>query len=520
MITVNKIITLNPSVDSTGPYTWTLSASNTPVSGCVTFSQTTGVIVNPASETINVDINFTNQTCLDESTITLTVTYNGGECSTVIELTIEDPCSDLVVGAITHQAPYTFSVAPTGGTPNYNYTWVYNTSDFNVVGQNNNNNNGNLTNTNVLQLEYVGAGTPPQTTNIKVIVTDQAGCSEMVSQNFILCAPSVPNFLVTLNCRTTLDDPAETICIIPTGCTGVPLDLTTFQFTVTTPGLTVTPFSDSVIACEGAGGRRFTITSDADVTPVGTYTITYTVQDVNGITSNTGTITVTVVNCDSENGSGSIVTQSPLSFTIPCSAIVTDIYEIGPMTGYVTSTNPIDWSTFDLIDPATGTGYGLGTLTTGAGADVDFNPSTLKIEYEIPAVTGADSFQWTVCDDTGQCAIAGTINIVLDCSLEPTAVNDSECGVCGEVIEHDVLANDTLNGAFNQLQVFTAPTNGVAAFNNDFASPQILYTANAGYSGSDSYVYRVRNSFGETDTATVTVTVICAGEDSGLAVCE
>lgn len=510
MITVNKIITLNPSVDSTGPYTWTLSASNTPVSGCVTFSQTTGVIVNPSTETINVDINFANETCLNESVITLTVTYNGGECSSSFTLTIEDPCSDLVVGAITHQAPYTFSVAPTGGTPNYSYTWVYNESDFTAIGS---------TNTNVLVLSYTGTGTPPQSTNIKVIVADQAGCSEMISQNFVLCRPEVPDFLIELNCRTTLDDPSETICIIPTGCTGVPLSLSTFQFTIPTPGLYITPFTDSVLSCEGVGGRRFTITADADIVPPGTYNITYTVQDSNGTLSNVGTITVTVIHCNSE-GSGSVVVQTPLSFTIPCSAIVTDIYEIGPMSGYVTSTNPIDWTTFDLIDPADGSSYGDGPLTTAAGATVDFNASTLKLEYEIPAVTGSDTFQWTVCDENGQCALAGTITVILDCSLEPSAVNDSECGVCGEVIEHDVLSNDTLNGAFNQLQVYTAPTYGVAAFNNNYASPKILYTANAGFSGTDSYVYRVRNSFGETDTATVTVTVICAGTDSELAVCE
>jgi hypothetical protein len=117
MITVNKIITLNPAVDSTGPYTWTLSATDTPVSGCVSFSQTTGVIVNPATEVINVDIEFFNQTCLEDSTISLVVTYNEGTCSTTFPITIEDPCSSFTVGTITHQAPFTFSVAPTGGSP-------------------------------------------------------------------------------------------------------------------------------------------------------------------------------------------------------------------------------------------------------------------------------------------------------------------------------------------------------------------------------------------------------------------
>jgi hypothetical protein len=516
MITVNKIITLNPAVDSTGPYTWTLSATDTPVSGCVSFSQTTGVIVNPATEVINVDIEFFNQTCLEDSTISLVVTYNEGTCSTTFPITIEDPCSSFTVGTITHQAPFTFSVAPTGGSPNYSYTWVYDESVFTT--------NQSQTFTNVLVLEPIGSGQLsfplPQTTTIQVFVTDQNGCTASQTQTFTLCGPTVENYLLSLGCAKVDGNPSNTLCIIPVGCNSIPLDLDSFVFTTTAPGLSVSASTTSLPSCEDAGGKRFIITATNGVTPVGTHTIEYYVVDVNGVQSNTGTITVTVPDCSSSPGSGTVTLESPLAFTIPCTAIITDIYEIGPMTNYVTATNTIDWTTFDLIDPATGAGSGTGPLTTAAGATVNFNTSTLKVEYEIPALTGADSFQWTVCDTNGECALNGTITMLLDCSLEPVAVADSDCGVCNETIEHDVLANDTLNGTLHNLTVITSPTNGTAAFNNDFSSPRILYTANAGYSGSDSYEYRVRNTAGEFDTATVTVTVICAGTDSELVVCE
>lgn len=525
MITVTKQITLNPGLGDTGPYTYTWSATGT--TGCVSFSPSvTGTIVNPLTEEIITDIQFFNETCLEDTIISLVVTYNNGECSSTFPITIDNPCDDLEIGTITHTSPLTFSVAPTGGTPNYNYTWVYNTSLFAAVGS---------TNSNVLQLQFIGTGNAPSVVDIYCKVTDQNGCSSFTSRQATLCSPIVDNYFIPLECRSTFA--TKSLCIVPQVCPNTTIDWTKANFVSPNSGLTVTLGAPEK-QCALAGGQRFVINSSVNV-PAGIYDIPYTLTDNNGIQSNTGTIRVLVPNCGflvfnptnpgnagggaggSSSGGGPLIAienQSP--FQIPCTAIVSDTFEIGPATNFVSSANTIDWDSLEIIDQATGTAAGHGPVTTPLSGSVIFNPATYNFEYTIPAVTGTDSFQWTVCDVNGNCATTSIYSIVLDCSRVPTAVNDTECGTCGVSIEHDVLTNDTINGILTNLQVTTAPSNGVAAFNYDYSSPRIIYTANSNYSGADSYVYTLTNDMGETDTATVTVTVICAGTDSNTAVCE
>lgn len=507
MITITKQITINPGVGDSGPYTYTWSAPGS-AAGCVTFSNITGTITNPTTQDIITDITFANETCLDDATITLTITYNGGDCVFEQDITITNPCDDLTVSSITHTAPYTFSVAVGGGTSGYTYVWNYDASLFASSGN---------TNSNVLVLNYIGTGTPPTTTNIAVRVIDAAGCSELVSREITLCAPSVANYLVTTQCAASGSGYASSVglCIVPTNCTGTALNWDTITFIPSAAGISVVQATTNTALCAGLGGRRYNIQVASGVTS-GTYTIQYYISDINGAQSNTGTITITVPACVGND----LVIEAVAPFEIPCTAIVTDIYEIGPLTNYVSSTNPIDWTSLELINASSGATAGTGPLTTPLSGTVNFNTSTLMLEYEIPALTGTDSFQWTVCDTSGNCATSSIYAIVLDCPRVPTAVADAECGVCGEVEEHDVLTNDTINGVLVDLQVTSSASNGVAAFNNDFTSPRILYTANAGYSGSDSYDYTLTNDAGETDTATVTVTVICAGQDTSIAICE
>jgi len=68
----------------------------------------------------------------------------------------------------------------------------------------------------------------------------------------------------------------------------------------------------------------------------------------------------------------------------------------------------------------------------------------------------------------------------------------------------DVLRNDDADATITR--VVTQPANGTATV----ANGQIVYTANAGFSGTDHFTYEVRDPNGNTATATVSVTV-CSG---------
>lgn len=509
MITVTKQITLNPGVGETGPYVYTWGAT-TPASGCVSFSpNTTGIIVDPSSQTILTTITFANTTCLEGSVITLTISYNGGECSKQFTITVEDPCEDFEIGGITAQTidGYTFSISPTGGTGPYEYRWTFDDTYFTQIGSA----------SNVLRLGYIGSDNPPQQSTVWVGVKDDNGCAQLTSVNFAICTLTLDNEIATAVCNPD-GTSSVTICIEALGCGRSLIDWNTFQYTSTTAGLTVTQVA-STIQCTADGGRRFRIDA-ASTVPAGTYTIPFTVETSNGIISNTANIYVTVPGCGI-SGTSTIVISPIAPIQIPCTYSPSDIYYIGPLTSYVTVTGDatIDWDTFHFINMGTGADDGDSTIST-LSANVDFNINTLNIEYEIPAGTGTDSFKWTVCDTNGNCAQSQIYAIVLDCVLTPTADDDSECAVCGETAEHDVLANDTINGILFYLDVTTAPTYGTAVFNGSYVSPYILYTPNSTFSGTDTYTYTLTNDSGETDTAEVTVNVLCAGIDANISVCE
>jgi subtilisin family serine protease len=87
----------------------------------------------------------------------------------------------------------------------------------------------------------------------------------------------------------------------------------------------------------------------------------------------------------------------------------------------------------------------------------------------------------------------------------PNAVNDTATTPQGAAITINVLANDT-HPQNQALDVTTAtdPPHGAAVVN---ANETITYTPDAGYSGTDSFTYTVRDPGGATDTATVLVTI-------------
>ncbi len=118
--------------------------------------------------------------------------------------------------------------------------------------------------------------------------------------------------------------------------------------------------------------------------------------------------------------------------------------------------------------------------------------------------TGNDTFSYTVDDGFGGQQSANVTVIVAPGNAAPIAVSDSASANAGQTISIDVLANDSdpEGDAINLVSV-TQPANGSAQVSGD----QVSFTANAGFSGTDSFSYTIADSAGNQATAQVTVTV-------------
>ncbi|MCB1770253.1 MAG: autotransporter domain-containing protein, partial [Candidatus Competibacteraceae bacterium] len=114
---------------------------------------------------------------------------------------------------------------------------------------------------------------------------------------------------------------------------------------------------------------------------------------------------------------------------------------------------------------------------------------------------GTDTFTYTVADSFGQTASAVVTVRVTPPALD--AVDDAATTPARTPIAISVLANDV--GTDLVITQVDAPAHGRTVVNGDGA---ITYTPDTNFAGSDSFTYTVHDGFGQTDTATVRITVI------------
>jgi len=109
---------------------------------------------------------------------------------------------------------------------------------------------------------------------------------------------------------------------------------------------------------------------------------------------------------------------------------------------------------------------------------------------------------------------------VVDCIQAPIAANDAVSVVCQTSTVLDILTNDNGNGSpidVSSVVITQAPTVGTVLVNSNGT---VTYTTALPYTGTDTFKYKVKNISGAlSNEATVTVTVICAGEDVNVALC-
>ena len=105
--------------------------------------------------------------------------------------------------------------------------------------------------------------------------------------------------------------------------------------------------------------------------------------------------------------------------------------------------------------------------------------------------------------------VAGTHILLMNgANIAPVAGNDSASSANDAPVTIDVLANDTdSNGSIDptSVQIASQPAHGSVSVTQ---SGSVIYTPGAGYSGSDSFTYTMKDNDGATsNAATVTVTV-------------
>ena len=261
--------------------------------------------------------------------------------------------------------------------------------------------------------------------------------------------------------------------------------------------LSVTANGSNGNAVVNNNGTPAVLTDDTiDYTPnaafTGTDTFTYQIDDGNGGTD-TATVTVTV----SAGNSAPTATNDTAS-TSQGNLITIDVLN-----------NDSDPETDPLTLSVTANGSNGNAVVNNNGTPAILTDDTIDYTPNA-AFTGADTFTYQVDDGNGGTDTA-TVTVTVDGS--PTAVNDTASTSQGNLVNIDVLNNDSDPETDPlTLSVTANGSNGNAVVNNN-GTPAVLtddtidYTPNAAFTGTDTFTYQVDDGNGGTDTATVTVTV-------------
>jgi uncharacterized repeat protein (TIGR01451 family) len=220
----------------------------------------------------------------------------------------------------------------------------------------------------------------------------------------------------------------------------------------------------------------------------GTDTFVYEICDIRGV-CDTATITVSVP---------APVQQPPVA--------TDDRASTNPNTPVVINVLDNDTDPNNNLNPTNVT-----IVTPPTNGTVSVNPVTGQITYTPnPGFnSGTDTFEYQVCDTTGQCDRATvTVTVPVTATNPPVANNDSTSTNPNTPVLIDILNNDSdpdnnLNP--RTVTIISNPANGTVRVNPDGT---VVYTPNPGFtSGTDIFTYQVCDSTGLCDTATVTVTV-------------
>jgi large repetitive protein len=187
----------------------------------------------------------------------------------------------------------------------------------------------------------------------------------------------------------------------------------------------------------------------------------------------------------------------------------TDTDGMTPVTVAVLA-NDTDLDGNSHIDPTQRTGAMVALVSGPANGRVTLNSDGTFTYQALPGFTGTDSFRYTVTDDNGGVSNVATAFIRVNV---PTAADDFARTLGAFPVAINVLANDTDPDGNQHLvpgsvTIVSAPHHGRVSV--DAATGRVTYTANSGWTGTDTFQYTVSDDNGATSNP-ATVTVIPIG---------
>ena len=235
----------------------------------------------------------------------------------------------------------------------------------------------------------------------------------------------------------------------------------------------------------------------------GVASITYVVLDNEGLASNPATFSITVSNADLPPVAADDVASTNEDESVVIEVLSNDTDDHG------LATNSVDF------DPVTGgiqssANTSQGTFVANAAGEVTFTP--------VADYFGLATVSYTVNDNAGQTSNPATITVTVNSvNVAPVAVDDAASTDENVPVLINVLSNDSdPDGSLDPSNVdldVTTPgiqnTNTVAGgtYTVD-GSGQVNFTPLAGFTGSSSVSYTVRDNMSATsNVATITVTV-------------
>ena len=480
MISISKKIQLTGN----GPWSYSWASSE---GACTSFDVPTGTTTG----IINVVISYDDSGCIDDAVITLT-TINACGRSEVHTVAVDNPCSEVILNGPSSPSDLVFTAAlASPGCTSATFVWTIDTTVFTKVSQ---------VDTGLVSTLTVSLATssPPTTTSVRVSTVDCKNCEASEVMTYTFCRPTpVP---VTVNLFSTSGVYSNSLLTLngPTGCATFEPDFTQASFSLPTGISASTVSAAGVVTFSAVTGKA-----------AGTYAGTYYIKGENGVLSMPGVVTIVL----SPISTGKTIVAANKIWTLECEDDPGDVVYLNIEDEIVVSSgSTIDWSTWQLITPPTPISSPAPSLTTNVqGKHV--------IAYTVPNPIVPDSFSWTVADTDGNYASAITYTVI-DCVEGPTANDDEASVVCGVATEIDLLTNDQGNGSpLDPATVIigTGPTYGTLII---LSSGAAQYTSDLGFSGTDTFTYQVRNISGQlSNEATVTITVVCAGSDVNVGLC-
>ena len=211
----------------------------------------------------------------------------------------------------------------------------------------------------------------------------------------------------------------------------------------------------------------------------GTDSFTYSITDADGDVS-TATVSLTI-NPENDNP---VAVDDDVSLNEDASAVIDVLANDTDLDGD-------NLTVTEVTQPANG------TVVINADGTVTYTPDA---NYY-----GDDSFTYTISDGQGGTDTA-TVSLTVNPENDaPVAADDTAIINEDTAAVIDVLANDTdLDGDTLSLDSVTQPEHGLVTINADGT---VTYTPDADYTGSDSFTYTISDGAGDTDTATVSLTV-------------